>query len=117
MVINNKIGSSKIFAGFTWGEAIRHAGNPEESDTWIVKVTKWDRSSKYFYDYKTIFSHYELKTHGVYRKGRSLRVPKTLNNYVEKVILHNYRNKRLKELGFDDSYNRKIKEFHNIYIK
>lgn len=103
MTINNKIGSGRIFAGFTWGEAIRHAANREEPDTWIVKVTKWDRSSESIYDYKTIFSHYELKTFGIYRKDRSLRVPKTLNNYVEKVI----KDRKLSE----------IDEHHNIYIK
>jgi len=102
MIINNKIGSGRIFAGFTWGEAIRHAAKPEESDTWIVKVTKWDRSSESIYDYKTIFSHYELKTYGIYRKGRSLIVPKTLNSYVEKVI----KDRKLSE----------IEEYHNIYI-
>jgi len=104
MTINNKIGSGRIFAGFTWGEAIRHATKPEESDTWIAKVTKWDRSSESIYDYKTIFSHYELKTYGAHHnRDRSLRVPKTLNSYVEKVI----KDRKLSE----------IEEYHNIYIK
>ena len=101
MTINNKIGATKIFAGFTWGEAIRHSGNIKETDTWITKITKWNKSAESFYDYTTVFSHYELKTYGAYYKDRSLRVPKTLNNYVEQIIKEN---------------NLDIKEIHNIYI-
>jgi hypothetical protein len=101
MTIGNIIGKNKIFAGFTWGEAIRHASNPKESDTWITKILKWDKSKESFYDWSTTFSHYELKTYGVYYKDRSVRVPKTLNNYVEQRIKEN---------------NIEIKDFHNIYI-
>ena len=95
---NSKIGSNRIriFAGLTWGEAIRHAANREEPDTWIEKLGN------------CIMEYYKLKTHGIYRKGRSLTVPRVLNDYVEYIILHNYRNKRLKDLGCDNSYNRSI---------
>ena len=96
---NRKIGSNRIriFAGLTWGEAIRHAANREEPDTWIEKCEEWCSAE-----------YYKLKTHGIYRKGRSLTVPRVLNDYVEYIILHNYRNKRLKDLGCDNSYIVKI---------
>lgn len=90
MIINNKIGKNKIFAGFTWGEAIRHAGNLEEPDTWIVKVEKQGKlvtKGMLFCYFETTFSHYELKAYETYNsKDRSLKVPKSLNDYVERGI-------------------------------